>query len=213
MSRLRVAPIVEGHGEVNAIRGLLRRIWTELLDGEYVEVIRPIRRPRTKLIRPQELKRAVRLAVLKLGEPTVPTDRATVLILLDADKDAPCLLGPKLLEYAREARGDADIACVLAKVEYETWFVAAADSLRDYLEIRPDESIPSAPEEARCGKGWIARHFKRIKYAETLDQAAMTAAMDLSLRRNRSPSFDKLCRELEKRLSPPQGRPSTVGSR
>jgi predicted ATPase len=40
----------------------------------------------------------------------------------------------------------------------------------------------------------------RVKYSETIDQPAMTADMDLSLCRRRSPSFDKLCRELEKRF-------------
>lgn len=35
----------------------------------------------------------------------------------------------------------------------------------------------------------------------TVDQPAMTSHMDLHLARERSPSFDKLCRELERRLS------------
>ena len=38
MSRLCVAPIVEGHGDDRAIRILLQRIWSELLGGDYVEV-------------------------------------------------------------------------------------------------------------------------------------------------------------------------------
>ena len=46
MSRIRIAPIVEGHGETEAIRPLLRRIWTELLGGEYADILKPIRRPR-----------------------------------------------------------------------------------------------------------------------------------------------------------------------
>jgi hypothetical protein len=37
-------------------------------------------------------------------------------------------------------------------------------------------------------------------YAETVDQPRLTAAMDLQMCRERSKSFDKLCRELEKRL-------------
>jgi len=38
------------------------------------------------------------------------------------------------------------------------------------------------------------------RYAETIDQVRLTTAMDLNLCRSRSKSFDKLCRELEKRL-------------
>jgi len=66
LSRLRVAPIVEGHGEDLAVRILLRRLWTELLGGEHIEVLKPIRSSRTKLIQTPELERAVDLAVLKL---------------------------------------------------------------------------------------------------------------------------------------------------
>ena len=36
------------------------------------------------------------------------------------------------------------------------------------------------------------------KYSESIDQAKLTAHMDLSLCRTRAPSFDKLCRELER---------------
>ena len=39
MSRLRVAPIVEGDGEVVCVPILPRRIWGEFLGGEYVEVV------------------------------------------------------------------------------------------------------------------------------------------------------------------------------
>lgn len=58
MSRLNVAPIVEGHGEQqSAIRTLITRVWTEIAGGEYVHVLRPIRRPRAHLVNPTELLR------------------------------------------------------------------------------------------------------------------------------------------------------------
>src|SRR6185295_11601848 len=128
----------------------------------------------------------------------VSKDPDMVLILLDADQDAPCLLGPKLLEIARAQRSDADVACVVANVEYETWFVASARSLTEYLTISEHEVLPDAPEATRLGKGWIQR--RRDKYSETVHQPAMTRAMDLALCRSKSPSFDKLCRDLEARL-------------
>jgi hypothetical protein len=125
-----------------------------------------------------------------------------VLILLDADKDPPCQLGPELLSLAFKQHHGANIACVLAKTEYETWFVAAAQSLRELLDVDPNE-IPQSPEDARLGKGWVDRHFRAAKYSERIDQPRMTARMDLNLCRARSPSFDKLCRELEKQISAP----------
>jgi hypothetical protein len=195
VSRLYVAPIVEGHGENEAIRVLLERLWHQL-GGEYIGVLRPLRHPKSQLIhRSTTLNRAVDLAARKLASFS---GRHLVLILLDADTDAPCILGPDLLNRARNARSDVDITCVLANVEYETWFIAAAESLSEYLNV--PHQFPLAPEDVRCGKGWVEKHFKGARYSETLDQPAMTAAMDLTLCRNRCPSFDKLCRELESRI-------------
>jgi Domain of unknown function (DUF4276) len=199
LSRLCIVPIVEGHGEDSAIRTLLQRIWTELLGGDYVDVLKPIRGKRFKLVKTEELERALNLAILKL-RLSGSSDPCMVLVLLDAETDLPCQLGPELLRRARELRSDADIACIIANVEYETWFVAAARSLSTYLNIPQDEILPEFPEQDRCGKGWVQRRFKGIKYSETVDQPAMTRAMDLMQCRLRAPSFDKLCRELEARL-------------
>jgi hypothetical protein len=92
-----------------------------------------------------------------------------------------------------------DVICVVANIEYETWFVAAAESLCDFLNESIAVDISNDPETQRQGKGWIERHFSGVKYSETQDQPAMTAKMDLAICRKRSPSFDKLCRELELR--------------
>jgi len=198
MNRLTIAPIVEGHGEQqSAIRTLLTRIWTELLQGEYIEVLRPIRIPRSKLVRPAELLRAVDLAALKIQ--AARAEEALILVLFDADTDAPCLLAPRLVAELNANRSHLDTAVVLANVEYETWFVAAAESLQDYFDL--DRGKPADdPEQARQGKGLVKR-WTGNRYAETVDQPRITAAMDLALARSRSPSFDKLCRELEKRLT------------
>ena len=63
MSRLRVVPIVEGEGEVACIRILLDRIWRELLGGEFVEVVRPIRGKRGQLVKPSGIEEAIGHAV------------------------------------------------------------------------------------------------------------------------------------------------------
>ena len=101
MSRLRVAAIVEGHGEVASVPILLQRIWNELIQGEY-------------------------------------------------------------------------------------------------LDLDDDRELPEDPEADRSGKGWIEKRFKAVKYSETVDQPKLTAGLDLRLCRKRSPSFDELCRDLER---------------
>lgn len=201
MSRLRLVPIVEGHGEVAAVRILLERTWIELLgQEEYLEVLQPIRRPRTKLDNREELRRAVHLGKLKLFQnpsPEEPGVRFLVLLLLDLDphEGPPCDLAPDLAEWMREDHGDVDTACVLANREYETWFVAAAES----LGLATHGDVPDDPEVARSGKKWVQDRMQEGRYSETVDQPALTRRMDLELCRRRSPSFDKLCRELESR--------------
>ena len=145
-----------------------------------------------------DLEKAVGLAFYKLVQAG---GKGLILILVDAEEDCQKLgpLGPLLLERAKKARGDADIACVIANVMYETWLVAAAESLGKYLDLG-GVAVPADPEGERCGKGWIKQRMKSGKYTETADQAALTAAMDLRLCRKRCCSFDKLCRELKARM-------------
>jgi hypothetical protein len=118
-------------------------------------------------------------------------------VLVDADDELPCVLGPRLNRLSVDAKHD--VCCVIANLEYETWFVAAAESLQEYLHVSPGE-VPAAPEQAGFRKGWIQHHYRGTKYIEPIDQPRMTTAMDLKLCRLRSPSFDKLCRELQRRL-------------
>lgn len=207
MSRIVIAPIVEGHGEVQAVPVLLRRLWDEVIRGEFVDVLRPVRCPRTKMVRRaagssqslvavDECVRAVTLAARKLAERT-SQDPKVVLVLLDADSDCPAHLGPELSEAARRAPHAFPVECVLARVEFETWFVAAARSLARFVTLGPDDPPPD-PEQARAGKKWIAERFHRPRYSETVDQPRLTAEMNLEECRRASPSFDTLCRRLAK---------------
>ncbi len=199
MSRLLVAPIVEGHGEFASVRILLDRVWREVVGGEYVDVVRPIRCSRHKIVRDDEMRRVVGMARNNITHLNPNRDPTLVLILVDADADPPCELAPRLLGSARSHAADLDIACIVANTEYETWFVAAVASLQSYFDLPTDQIAATNPEAVGHGKGWVKRWF-RGHYSETVDQPKLTRSMDLSACRRFSPSFDKLCRELEKRL-------------
>src|SRR4051794_16364435 len=110
MSRLRIAPIVEGHGEDVSLRMLLQRIGSELFDA-YIEVIRPIRGKRMKLVQLGDLERNIGHALHRL-QKVESEDPAVILVLLDADNDLPCQLGPAILDMSKVARRDVDIFCV-----------------------------------------------------------------------------------------------------
>lgn len=202
MNRLRIAAIVEGDGEVASVPILLRRLGTEILGGRILEIPNPpIRRSRGELLKAETLQKAVALAWKRLTDSPACDEPSLILVLIDSERECPRMLGPRLLEAASGALDPrADVSCVLAHVMYETWFAASAASLGKYLEVDPDD-CPHDPEQSQCGKSWIKKYIKAPKYKETTHQAKMTAVMDLKRCRAVSPSFDKLCRELEKRFS------------
>lgn len=195
MSYVILSCVVEGKGEVEAVPALVRRIAATVEPSLRVEMRRPVRVPRTKLVKEGQLERYVDFATRALG------GRGGVLVLLDADDDCPAELGPQLAARARVARPDASIAVVLAKREFEAWFLAGATSLRGARRLRDDLVAPDRPEQPRSAKEWLsARMVGDHSYRPTADQAALVARLDLDAARAASPSFDKCWREIARLL-------------
>lgn len=185
-----IATIVEGHGEVDAVPILIRRIAGRELPDVAVEIPSPIRVERNRVLNAGELERAVELAARKAG------DAGGILILLDADDDCPAEIAQEVLPRAIEARRDRDIRVVLAKMEYEAWFLAAADSIAGRYDIDPATTAPGDPESIRGAKEWLGARMPRgRRYRATLHQAALTAIFDLDAART-APSFDKMWRDV-----------------
>jgi hypothetical protein len=214
VSRIWLGCMVEGDGEVSAVPILLRRLAAQIDPAFTVEVPRPMRVRRGSVVSgTEELHRAFAKIVPALQRP------AGILILLDADDDCPAQLGPELLRRATTVRGDVPTAVVLAKHEFEAWFLAAAESLGGHRHLAADLSPPPDPEGIRDAKGWLRDRMPRGRtYAPTTDQPALTARFDTDLACQRSPSFDKCCREIDQlirlltaaSLSPPaSGEPPT----
>ena len=190
----RIATIVEGHGEVEAVPILLRRIAQDVFPGYAVNIPRPIRVKRRQILKPGELERSVDLAARRAGAG------GGVLILLDANSDCPATLGPELLQRATEARKDRTIRVVLTKTEYEAWFLAAARSIAGRHGIADPIAPPPDPESIRDAKGWLsARMPPRRSYRATIHQPALTAIFDLHSARP-APSFDKMWRDVSSLL-------------
>ncbi|MGH2705900.1 MAG: DUF4276 family protein [Actinomycetota bacterium] len=137
-----------------------------------------------------ELERYVALAARDVAE------WGGILILLDADDDCPATLGPGLETRALAARGDRKIAVVVAKREFEAWFLAGASSLRGQRGFPGDLQAPTNPEEIRGAKEWLAARMSGASYSPTVDQPALAAILDLEATRASAPSFDKWCREI-----------------
>ncbi len=183
----RIGSIVEGYGEVEALPILLRRVFEKLNATAAVQVERPVRVPRGRLLKPGELERYIQLLAGSVGPS------GGILLLLDADEDCPATLGPALLERIAVARSDRLVSVVLAKREFEAWFIASARSLAGSRGLPADLEPPRHPEEVNGAKEWLSERM-RSRYTPTLDQPALAARLDIDLARS-APSFDKFVRE------------------
>ena len=182
---MKIQPIVEGHGEVEALPVLLRR----LVDNAQVwnvSIGKPIRQPRNRLVRETDLKRAIRLALMQ-------PECSAILILFDGDDDCPAELGPIVQDWAAAEAGKKPCEVVIAHREYEAWFLAAIESLRGYRRIRADAHPHHNPELNRDAKGQLeARMESGVTYFETTDQASLSATFSLADAYRHSRSFRKL---------------------
>lgn len=165
---VRIGCIVEGHGEVQALPILLRRMAVELDATVVVDSPPPIRVPKSKLV--------------KSGE------------LMDADDDCPAQLGPQLQKRAESAAGHNRVRAVVAQREYEAWFLAAIPSLQGRRGLPSALTAPPEPETIRGAKEWLNSRMER-PYSETVDQPAFSALFDLRMAR-RTRSFAKFTRSV-----------------
>jgi hypothetical protein len=186
-----VVPIVEGHGEVRALPALLFRVRDMIAPGLILKVNEPIRVKVGKFLNSdKEFYRYVRLA----AERAVSL-KGHVLILLDCEDGCPCEQGPALLERAKRIRSDANFVVALAYREYETWFLAAASSLRGVSGLPQDLIPPMNPERIRGAKEWLS-NFLPNGYDEIKHQWEFTRAFSFT-EASSVGSFSRLLKKLE----------------
>jgi hypothetical protein len=184
--------IVEGHGETQAVPVLIRRIAEELDPALIVNIPPPIRVSKMALLnKAGELEQRIALAA-RMG--------VGILILIDADNDCPRHLAPHLLERARKARGDRHIGVVLAKCEFEAWFLAAAASIGGKRGLPPNLPVISEPEGIQGAKEHLVE-LSGGNYSPVVDQPALAAVFVLRLSRKNAPSFDKCYREVARLIN------------
>ncbi|MCB0137468.1 MAG: DUF4276 family protein [Caldilineaceae bacterium] len=182
---MKIQSIVEGHGEVDAVPILLRRL-QEAAGAYSITIGRPIRRHSSDLNSRDRFQNAVRLALLQ-------DECSAVLILFDCEDDCPKTKAAELTAWAQEVSGATPCEVVLAYREYESWFLAALESLRGKSAISETAQPPDEPEARRNAKGALEEWMPHThSYSETLDQPGLTAAFDLALAYQRSRSFRRM---------------------
>jgi hypothetical protein len=191
MSSFFVAPIVEGHGEVEAVPLLLGRIFRESMPQASLAVSPPLRVKAGSFLNDsgyfaKYVELAARKAISRAG--------GSVLILLDCEDDCPAELGPELARRAGAVRSDVPILVALAHREYETWFLAAAQSLRGLRGLPSDLEPPTHPERIRA-KAWLSRQMVS-SYNEPNDQPTFTQRFSFE-QASAVPSFARLRHRLQ----------------
>jgi hypothetical protein len=191
---VQISCVVEGHGDAEAVPILIKRIAGSIQPPLEVKISATIRTPKSKLVKAGEIERAVELAARKL------TGRGAVFVLIDSDDDCPGQLGPALLARARASRADLPVGVVIAKSEFECWFIASIESIAGQNGFLARIQTPRDPESIRGAKEWLTQQMQEGRsYAPTLDQPVLARLFDLEMAL-RADSFSKCHREVSRIL-------------
>lgn len=187
-----IAPIVEGHGEVYAIREIVTRIGLELLSGIWIDVAQPFRLDSGKMRKPDELAKAIRTAAARVQGP------GGVLVLRDGDDaDVECPVRLAAMLRPDQSLVSVGVEIVIAYQEYESWFLAAAESLRVHPDVRDDAIAPANPEGRRGAKRELEKLMLE-SYKETRHQPKFSALIDLKTASKNSRSFRRMVHAVER---------------
>jgi len=174
---------------VHALPVMLRRFAARSNVYDLV-VPEPIRVARDRFLnRDEEFGPKVTLASLKAGADGL------VLIVLDADNDCPVELARAIQAKAEPSLRGARCGVVIANREFESWLIAAAPSLASKRGLPAVLARPDRSESIRDAKGWLSEHMvleSGKAYSPVLDQAPLSAVVDLDAALVQSRSLRKL---------------------
>jgi hypothetical protein len=159
-----LAPIVEGHGDVAAVRVLIQRMSPALI------VARPVRFPRNRLLQDETLLKAARIAASNIRSV------GAVLLLIDSDADCAKQVGPELRQRLERILPNHVCRTAVAVREFESWIVGG----------HPVYAVAD-PDNAGAPKQRIAA--MRGVYKESVDQPKLIANADLDRLERCSRSF------------------------
>ena len=182
-----IAQIVEGFGEVESVPQILRRRIVELgqaggeSDAPVWLTYPPLNaRGRGNLLVDGGIEENVRIAA------RIP-DVFAILVVLDAESDAECILGPEMLARAEQAAAGVPVRVCLAVRQFENWLAASVVNGQEWAPT------PETYESAGAIESIKAR-IESGRYKKTTNQPRLTGAMDHSLVAERCPSFARLLR-------------------
>lgn len=186
MTRL-IAQIVEGFGEVESLPQILQRRLAAgtQIGGAGGEPVWPAYPPinargRGNLITRGGIEENVRIA------KRIP-DVCGILVVLDAEEDDVCPLGPQLQARAEGEAPGLPVRICLANRQFENWIAACDINGETWQPVDNDFEGPGAEES-------IKARMPNRRYKKTTHQSKLTAAMVDELAASRCPSYARLLR-------------------
>ena len=187
---IRLVPIVEGDGEVDAVPILLREVLAASKRSD-IQVARPKNaHGRSNLVKDNGVESFIRLAWKERG-------CRAILILLDAEGDCAKDVASELAGRAASLGLKVPVAIVCANRQYESWFLASLPSdeaqsdMADYFES--EIRFVGNCEDVRSPKRLLTNAMPEGRiYKETLNQASLTQRLDHQMAFSASRSFQRL---------------------
>lgn len=198
---LGVFSIVEGHGDVEAVRVLIRSFAHNVASNYDFELLEPMRISRGKILDEAELGRAVQLANLRLRD----FDVRWLFAVFDSDDECPVVLATAAHQIISSRSVNLETSVVIADKEFESWFLCALDVIRAGNRLRSGVQLVQDSAAIRDAKGYFERNFlpSGAYYSEAIDQARFSSFFNFNLDGNRS--FEKLKKELGRIFFRPAG--------
>lgn len=181
---MRLLPIVEGQGDMQAVPLLLRRVLHEVCARFDVEVLQVQKRgewPRVK----RDFDRMYRSARI---------ESTSILWVVDFDCEEcldPIIERNWLRQQVARIDPSGRVEIVFMIQEYESLFLSDPSCIcSSYPELSETTTFPSEPEAVRDAKGWISNALPKGRaYKPTTDQAKLTSRLDLNRLRQTSSSY------------------------
>ena len=183
-------PIVEGHGDIQAVPVLIRRILEHHKHFD-VAVLLPHKRGDLPKIK-ENFDNCFKMAI---------KENAAIIWIIDFDcATCDCVAeeAAHLYQKANTIHAGWPFKVAFMVKEFETLFLSEPDATRSVLkEIPKTTAFPEHPETIRGAKEWLSRAMPSgYAYKETVHQAKLAAAVDFDCLRESSASY----RHLEKSI-------------
>lgn len=195
----RIAPIVEGEGDVEAVLNVLNRFLRNWhLDGYFCACKSMDTNGIGNILGfdhriPERRHLAKFLAYARIEQMD------GVMVIADADKACAAERARDIGQVAKELQLPFPVAVAVPRRCFETWLIASIDTIAGKTLSRNGDqregivvgaACPIDAESVRSPKGWLTRHMPPGRaYKESMDQLPMTQYMDEDRVRVRSRSF------------------------